>query len=131
MGPSCEDVDTWTGHATVVHEVKSDLEALGLAGVAPGAVVTCVGGGGLLAGILQGLGRVVQSRAFIRSTGGRVDCGYTRGIRVVHTCYTRVTIVLKYVFPRVIRVICMGRHRLWRGLKLYRAKTVAYNWCGA
>jgi hypothetical protein len=31
------------------NEVKADMEALGLAGVVPGAVVTCVGGGGLLA----------------------------------------------------------------------------------
>lgn len=53
-----EDVDTWTGHATVVHEVKRDMEALGLSGVTPGAMVTCVGGGGLLAGILQGLAEV-------------------------------------------------------------------------
>ena len=55
-----EDVDTWTGHATVVHEVREELEMLGaLKGKAvPSAVVTCVGGGGLLAGILQGLAEV-------------------------------------------------------------------------
>ena len=53
-----EDVDTWTGHATVVHEMQEDMAALGLAGAAPGAIVTCVGGGGLLAGILQGLAEV-------------------------------------------------------------------------
>ena len=93
----------------MVHEVKSDLEALGLAGVVPGAVVTCVGGGGLLAGILQGLGRVVQSRSFIWSIrpfvgllvgplvhsfcpitfvhtlDWRASLWYTRAIHVVHT----------------------------------------------
>ena len=53
-----EDVDTWTGHATCVHEMRDDLAALGLGDVIPGAVVTCVGGGGLLAGILQGLDEV-------------------------------------------------------------------------
>lgn len=57
-----EDVDTWTGHATVVHEMRDDLAALGLADVVPGAVVTCVGGGGLLAGILQGLDEVGWGR---------------------------------------------------------------------
>ena len=50
-----EDVDTWTGHATAVHEMRDDLAALGLGDVIPGAVIACVGGGGLLAGILQGL----------------------------------------------------------------------------
>ena len=57
-----EDVDTWTGHATVVHEMRDDLAALGLGDVIPGAVVTCVGGGGLLAGILQGLDEVGWGR---------------------------------------------------------------------
>lgn len=52
-----EDVDTWTGHATVVHEIKSDLAAMGVE-TPPAAIVTCVGGGGLLAGILQGLAEV-------------------------------------------------------------------------
>lgn len=52
-----DDVDTWTGHATVVHEIKADLEAAGCA-TPPAAIVTCVGGGGLLAGILQGLDEV-------------------------------------------------------------------------
>ena len=54
-----DDVDTWTGHATVVHEIKADLEAVyGIASPPPAAIVTCVGGGGLLAGILQGLDEV-------------------------------------------------------------------------
>ena len=60
-----DDADTWTGHATVVHEVLSDLKgSLGFKGeadteeVSIGTFVTCVGGGGLLAGILQGLSEI-------------------------------------------------------------------------
>ena len=53
-----DDPDTWTGHATVVHEIKTDLEAVYGRATPPAAIVTCVGGGGLLAGILQGLDEV-------------------------------------------------------------------------
>jgi len=53
-----DDPDAWTGHATLVHEVARDL-----GGAVPkiGAFVTCVGGGGLLAGILQGLREIGPS----------------------------------------------------------------------
>lgn len=40
---------TWAGHATLVEELSRQL------GRAPDAIVTCVGGGGLLMGILEGL----------------------------------------------------------------------------
>ena len=74
-----DDADTWTGHATLVHETVADLRLARRGGCsarakkaknnAPerndsgdevekatiAAFVTCVGGGGLLAGILQGL----------------------------------------------------------------------------
>lgn len=49
-----EGADTIAGHASVVAEIDAQLRA---AGAPPlDAVVTCVGGGGLLAGILAGLG---------------------------------------------------------------------------
>lgn len=41
----------WTGNATLVHELVD-------AGVKPGSIVLSVGGGGLLAGVLQGLREV-------------------------------------------------------------------------
>jgi len=40
---------TWRGHATVVQELARQLDG------PPDAIVTCVGGGGLLMGILEGL----------------------------------------------------------------------------
>lgn len=40
---------TWRGHASIVQELQSQLSA------PPDAIVTCVGGGGLLMGILRGL----------------------------------------------------------------------------
>lgn len=43
-----DDPRIWEGHASLVHEVAG-------AGVRPDAVVTSVGGGGLLCGIIQGL----------------------------------------------------------------------------
>ena len=47
-----EGEDTWDGHATLVDEIAEDLGAR-----APAAIVTCVGGGGLLAGCLIGVER--------------------------------------------------------------------------
>jgi len=43
--------DCWEGHATLVHEVADD-------GLRPGLVVVAVGGGGLLAGVAQGMADV-------------------------------------------------------------------------
>lgn len=40
----------WSGHATVIDEVVQ-------AGIRPQAVITCVGGGGLLCGVVEGLRR--------------------------------------------------------------------------
>ena len=72
--------------ATVVHEMRDDLAALGLGDVIPGAVVTCVGGGGLLAGILQGLdevgwGRDVPVVAAETGSGGIPGDAAGRGTR--------------------------------------------------
>ena len=55
-----EGETTWIGHATVIHEIADDLAALGAPPdrIRPSAVVTCVGGGGLLAGVLRGLREV-------------------------------------------------------------------------
>lgn len=39
----------WEGHATMMHEIKEQL------GVTPGAVISCVGGGGLVSGIALGM----------------------------------------------------------------------------
>lgn len=56
--PGCEYVppfdhpDIWEGHETLMTESASQLECK------PDVVITCVGGGGLLNGILQGLSRV-------------------------------------------------------------------------
>lgn len=44
-----EQASTWRGHATLVEELTRQLPH------APDAIVTCVGGGGLLMGILEGL----------------------------------------------------------------------------
>jgi L-serine/L-threonine ammonia-lyase len=43
-----DDPVVWDGHASIIHEVAA-------AGLRPDAVVTVVGGGGLLCGVLQGL----------------------------------------------------------------------------
>ena len=45
-----DDPLVWEGHATLVDEIAR-------AGVRPGALVVCVGGGGLLCGVVQGLHR--------------------------------------------------------------------------
>ncbi|KAL8180456.1 UNVERIFIED_CONTAM: hypothetical protein K2H54_024756 [Gekko kuhli] len=42
----------WKGHSSLVRELKDSLEAK------PGAIVLCVGGGGLLAGVVSGLQEV-------------------------------------------------------------------------
>lgn len=56
LGPSdaflhpFDDPLVWEGHATLVDEIVA-------AGVRPGIIVLCVGGGGLLCGVVQGLHR--------------------------------------------------------------------------
>ena len=52
-----EGEDTWTGHATLVHEMCAQLRDAGET-VPPSFICTCVGGGGLLLGIAQGLREV-------------------------------------------------------------------------
>ena len=39
---------TWAGHSTLIYELDDQLDT------APACVVTCVGGGGLALGLLQG-----------------------------------------------------------------------------
>ncbi len=48
-----EGETTWSGHASLVEEIDVQLAALGLS---MDAIVCCVGGGGLLAGVLRGVG---------------------------------------------------------------------------
>merc|ERR1719239_100230 len=47
--PAFEHPDIWEGHATMIHESKQQMPET------PDLVVTCVGGGGLLNGIVQGM----------------------------------------------------------------------------
>jgi len=48
--------DLWDGHASIIREVKDQIGEFGF--TKPGVVVTVVGGGGLLKGLLQGLDEV-------------------------------------------------------------------------
>ena len=45
---------TWRGHASMVPEIKSQLQSLGVKNL-PEAIITCVGGGGLAVGLLKGM----------------------------------------------------------------------------
>lgn len=47
-----EQESTWEGHATLVDEIKEQLLEEHMDPRVPAALVTCVGGGGLAAGIL-------------------------------------------------------------------------------
>jgi len=47
-----DQADTWLGHSSLIDELQDQLDQ------APGCVVSCVGGGGLVLGLLQGLDRV-------------------------------------------------------------------------
>ena len=50
-----EGEDTWDGHSSLVDEIAEDLKRYGA--TSPAALVTCVGGGGLLAGCIKGVER--------------------------------------------------------------------------
>jgi len=50
-----EGEDTWDGHSSMIDEIAEDLSSMDEG--APAAIVTCVGGGGLLAGVLRGVER--------------------------------------------------------------------------
>ncbi|RPD65899.1 tryptophan synthase beta subunit-like PLP-dependent enzyme [Lentinus tigrinus ALCF2SS1-7] len=50
MVPAYDDPILWEGHASLVHEIKSQLPE----GTAPDAIFCSVGGGGLAAGIIEG-----------------------------------------------------------------------------
>lgn len=54
----------WTGHSTVVDEVREQLAEEGVDGP-PAAVVACVGGGGLLCGIFEGMERHFWDKAAV------------------------------------------------------------------
>lgn len=50
MIPAYDDPILWEGHASLVHEIKSQLPD----DTVPDAIFCSVGGGGLAAGIMQG-----------------------------------------------------------------------------
>jgi len=62
--------DLWDGHASIVHEIKDDLEE------PPDAVIVSVGGGGLLMGVLTGLQQVGwdQSVVTVACETNGADC---------------------------------------------------------
>lgn len=55
------------GNATLIHEIKEQLEELGETRE-PDAVLTCVGGGGLMAGVLKGMDDVGWNKARVVGT---------------------------------------------------------------
>lgn len=66
-----DQVSTWQGHASLVHELVEQLPK------APDAIVTCVGGGGLLMGILSGIEAVgwKSTRVVASETEGAASMG--------------------------------------------------------
>ncbi|GAB7357510.1 hypothetical protein MBLNU459_g0041t1 [Dothideomycetes sp. NU459] len=56
--PPFDHPNLWTGHATLVSELKVQMEQMCGEGAAPDAVVCSVGGGGLLNGIMEGAERL-------------------------------------------------------------------------
>jgi L-serine/L-threonine ammonia-lyase len=59
----------WTGHSTIVDEIVEDLDSVG-------AVVVSVGGGGLLAGVLEGFARnEVKAKVIAAETEGASSFG--------------------------------------------------------
>jgi len=66
-----DDPLLWTGHSTLVDEIVQDLPE------APGAIVVSVGGGGLLAGVLEGCQRhsLMASKIIAAETNGASSFG--------------------------------------------------------
>lgn len=56
--PPFDAPDIWTGHATLVDEVKAQMQQLCGEGAKPDVVACSVGGGGLLNGIVEGTERL-------------------------------------------------------------------------
>lgn len=50
-----EGEKTWEGHATMISEIREQLREMEGSDATPSAVVTCVGGGGLAAGLILGM----------------------------------------------------------------------------
>ncbi|ANB15606.1 L-serine/L-threonine ammonia-lyase CHA1 [Sugiyamaella lignohabitans] len=51
-----DDEEIWNGHATMIDEIKQQLQPLGK-DIRPDAIILSVGGGGLYAGVVRGLER--------------------------------------------------------------------------
>jgi L-serine/L-threonine ammonia-lyase len=64
----------WTGYSSLVDELVEDLD-----GEAPGAIVVSVGGGGLICGVLEGLGRhkLYRTAVIAAETEGAASFGYS------------------------------------------------------
>ena len=69
-----DDPRIWDGHASVIHEVREQ-------GFTPGAVVTVVGGGGLLCGVLQGLHDVGWNRVPVVTVETRGASSFAQSVR--------------------------------------------------
>ena len=48
MIPAYDDEIVWKGHSSMIHEIKEQIPSQ------PDAIFCCVGGGGLLGGIIRG-----------------------------------------------------------------------------
>jgi len=55
----------WEGHSTIIHEIQEQLAEQSSEPLAPAAVITVVGGSGLLGGVMRGCDQVVTSQTSI------------------------------------------------------------------
>lgn len=69
-----DDPRIWDGHASMIHEVHEQ-------GFTPGAVVTVVGGGGLLCGVLQGLHDVGWAKVPVITVETRGASSFAQSVR--------------------------------------------------
>ena len=72
-----DQADTWLGHSSLVEELENQLDA------PPAALVSCIGGGGLVLGLLEGLDRVgwhqvIVYRVISAPRRNEIFCRYTR-----------------------------------------------------
>ncbi|KAH9381730.1 hypothetical protein HPB48_010549 [Haemaphysalis longicornis] len=99
-----------SGHASMMEEVAADLLEQGFE-EGPSAVVTCVGGGGLLCGVLEGMHRVGWRRVPViaMETHGAAsfraawDCG--RPVTIDGITSLAITLGAKRVCQRVVDYI--------------------------
>lgn len=105
-----DDPIVWSGHASMMGEVAAELLEQGFE-EGPSAVVTCVGGGGLLCGVLEGMHRVGWKRVPViaMETHGAAsfraawDCG--RPVTIDDITSLAITLGAKKVCQRVVDYI--------------------------